>query len=91
MEAGSVFVNDWAKVYVGTEEGGLKRSGLGRLNGHAAIDDFIEYKHSALKPDLAGTLDSAGALRRQSETAPRWGVPIGGVAILSIIFTARLK
>ena len=54
LEAGSVFVNDWAKVYVGTEEGGLKRSGLGRLNGHAAIDDFIEYKHSALKPGLAG-------------------------------------
>ncbi|ATD67777.1 aldehyde dehydrogenase [Luteimonas chenhongjianii] len=54
LEAGSVFVNDWAKVYDGTEEGGFKQSGLGRLNGHAALDDFIEYKHIALKPGLAG-------------------------------------
>ncbi len=54
LEAGSVFVNDWAKVYDSTEEGGFKLSGLGRLNGHAALDDFIEYKHIALKPGLAG-------------------------------------
>lgn len=52
LEAGSVFVNDWATVYDGTEEGGFKQSGLGRLNGIAAIDDFIEYKHVALKPGL---------------------------------------
>ncbi len=54
LEAGSVFVNDWAKVYDSTEEGGFKLSGLGRLNGHTALDDFIEYKHIALKPGLAG-------------------------------------
>ena len=54
LEAGSVFVNDWAKVYDGTEEGGFKLSGLGRLNGHAALEDFIEYKHIALNPGLAG-------------------------------------
>lgn len=53
LEAGSVFVNDWAKVFDGTEEGGFKQSGLGRLNGHAAIEDFIEYKHIALKPGVA--------------------------------------
>ncbi len=53
LEVGSVFVNDWAKVYDSTEEGGFKLSGLGRLNGHAALDDFIEYKHIALKPGLA--------------------------------------
>lgn len=52
LEAGSVFVNDWAKVYDGTEEGGFKQSGLGRLNGVAAIEDFIEYKHIALKPGV---------------------------------------
>jgi betaine-aldehyde dehydrogenase len=52
LEAGSVFVNDWAKVYDGTEEGGFKQSGLGRLNGVAAIEDFIEYKQVALKPGL---------------------------------------
>lgn len=52
LEAGSVWVNDWAKVYDGTEEGGFKQSGLGRLNGLAALDDFIEHKHIALRPGL---------------------------------------
>ena len=52
LEAGTVWVNDWAKVYDNTEEGGFKQSGLGRLNGLAALEDFIEYKHIALKPGL---------------------------------------
>src|SRR5882762_10583868 len=47
LEVGSVWINDWAKVYDSTEEGGFKQSGLGRLNGLAALDDFIEYKHIA--------------------------------------------
>ena len=41
-------VIDWAKVYDEFEEGGYRQSGLGRLNGVAAIDDFIEYKHITL-------------------------------------------
>ncbi|MNI10606.1 Betaine aldehyde dehydrogenase [compost metagenome] len=53
LEAGSVWVNDWAKVYDNTEEGGFKQSGLGRLNGLAALEDFLELKHIALKPGLA--------------------------------------
>jgi betaine-aldehyde dehydrogenase len=52
LEVGSVWINDWAKVYDSTEEGGFKQSGLGRLNGLAALDDFIEYKHIALRPGL---------------------------------------
>lgn len=48
--AGSVWINDWAQVFDGTEEGGFKQSGLGRLNGLASFDDFIEYKHIALNP-----------------------------------------
>lgn len=52
VEAGTVWINDWAKVYDSTEEGGFKQSGLGRLNGLAALDDFIEYKHIALRPGL---------------------------------------
>src|SRR6202045_5389694 len=35
LEAGSVWINDSAKVYDSTEEGGFKQSGLGRLNGMA--------------------------------------------------------
>ncbi|QKH38039.1 aldehyde dehydrogenase family protein [Achromobacter pestifer] len=52
IDAGSVWINDWAKVYDNTEEGGFKQSGLGRLNGMAALEDFIEYKHIALKPGI---------------------------------------
>jgi acyl-CoA reductase-like NAD-dependent aldehyde dehydrogenase len=52
LEAGSVWINDWAKVYDSTEEGGFKQSGLGRLNGLAALEDFIEHKHIALNPGL---------------------------------------
>jgi acyl-CoA reductase-like NAD-dependent aldehyde dehydrogenase len=53
LDAGSVWINDWAKVYDNTEEGGFKQSGLGRLNGLAALEDFQEYKHIALKPGIA--------------------------------------
>jgi betaine-aldehyde dehydrogenase len=45
IAAGTIWINDWAVVYDDFEEGGFKQSGLGRLNGMAAIDDFIEYKH----------------------------------------------
>jgi betaine-aldehyde dehydrogenase len=44
LEAGTVWINNWAVVYDETEEGGFKQSGLGRLNGIASIDDFIDYK-----------------------------------------------
>lgn len=54
IDAGSVWINDWAKVYDSTEEGGFKQSGLGRLNGLAALDDFMEHKHIALRPGLQG-------------------------------------
>ncbi|HYZ56773.1 MAG TPA: aldehyde dehydrogenase family protein [Streptosporangiaceae bacterium] len=33
LQAGTVWVNDWAKVYDEFEEGGYKESGQGRLNG----------------------------------------------------------
>jgi betaine-aldehyde dehydrogenase len=52
LDAGTVWINDWAKVYDSTEDGGFKQSGLGRMDGLAVLDDFIEYKHIALKPGL---------------------------------------
>lgn len=52
VEAGSIWINEWAKVYDSTEEGGFKQSGLGRLNGLAALEDFLEHKHIALSPGL---------------------------------------
>jgi betaine-aldehyde dehydrogenase len=44
IEAGTVWINNWAVVYDETEEGGYKQSGVGRLNGVSALDDFIEYR-----------------------------------------------
>jgi len=53
IDAGTIWINDWAQVNDEFEEGGYKMSGLGRLNGLAAIHDFIDYKHIFHKP---GTL-----------------------------------
>ncbi len=48
VDAGTIWINDWAVIYDEFEEGGFKQSGLGRMNGLAAIDDFIEHKHITL-------------------------------------------
>ena len=50
-----MWVNDWAVVHDEFEEGGFKQSGRGRLNGLAAMEDFVEYKHIALNAQLAAT------------------------------------
>jgi len=55
IDAGTVWINDWAKVFDEFEEGGFKQSGLGRMNGLAVLEDFIEYKHIAWGP---GTISS---------------------------------
>jgi betaine-aldehyde dehydrogenase len=52
IDAGTVWINNWAVVYSETEEGGYKQSGLGRMNGVAAMDDFIEYKTVVHEIDL---------------------------------------
>ena len=44
IEAGTVWINNWAVVYEETEEGGYKQSSIGRLNGVSAINDFVEYR-----------------------------------------------
>jgi betaine-aldehyde dehydrogenase len=44
LESGNVSINSWANVAVEGEEGGFKSSGLSRLCGLAALDDFLEYK-----------------------------------------------
>ena len=53
IDAGTVWINNWAIVYDETEEGGYKQSGLGRLNGVSAIDDFVEYRTIIHEIDLA--------------------------------------
>ncbi|MCC8362633.1 aldehyde dehydrogenase family protein [Lysobacter sp. A6] len=49
LDVGTVWINDWALVHDALEEGGFKQSGLGRLNGLAALEDFVEYKHVAMR------------------------------------------
>jgi betaine-aldehyde dehydrogenase len=45
LQAGTVWINNWAQVNDEFEEGGFKFSGIGRLNGVSALQDFIELKH----------------------------------------------
>ena len=45
LRVGTVWINSWAQVNDEFEEGGFKFSGVGRLNGLAAMQEFIEYKH----------------------------------------------
>lgn len=44
IDAGLVSINDWVNFGTQFEIGGTKNSGLGRLGGLAAIDEFLEYK-----------------------------------------------
>ena len=53
IQAGTVWINNWAIVYDETEEGGYKQSGLGRLNGVSALHDFVEYRTIIHEVDLA--------------------------------------
>ena len=50
LQAGMVWINDWATLHDEFEEGGVKQSGRGRLRGQAGLDDFLEYKHIAFRP-----------------------------------------
>lgn len=53
LQAGTVWINEWAVVHDECEEGGFKQSGLGRLNGLAALDTFCEYKLVTLSAGAA--------------------------------------
>lgn len=54
IEAGTVWINDWAALFDQFEEGGYKASGVGRMRGLAVLDDFLEYKHISLGPGRVG-------------------------------------
>jgi acyl-CoA reductase-like NAD-dependent aldehyde dehydrogenase len=50
IQTGTVWINTYAQVFPQFEEGGYKQSGVGRLNGEAAMEAFLEYKHIAFTP-----------------------------------------
>jgi betaine-aldehyde dehydrogenase len=60
IDAGTVWINNWAVVYDETEEGGYKQSGLGRLNGVAAMDDFLEHRTIIHEVDLTPRSQNSG-------------------------------
>lgn len=45
IEAGTVWINAWAQILDQFEEGGFKKSGIGRLNGAGGQAEFQEVKH----------------------------------------------
>jgi acyl-CoA reductase-like NAD-dependent aldehyde dehydrogenase len=53
LDAGTVWINNHAVVHDQFEEGGFKDSGLGRLNGPGALDEFTEIKHVAYQVGVA--------------------------------------
>ena len=53
IEAGTVWINTYAQIFAQFEEGGYKQSGVGRLNGEAALEDFLEHKHISFNPGVA--------------------------------------
>ncbi|MFL5831986.1 MAG: aldehyde dehydrogenase family protein [Solirubrobacteraceae bacterium] len=63
LEAGTIWINDWAAMRDEFEEGGYKQSGRGRLRGLASLDDFVEYKHIVLQPGVAAASASMKGAR----------------------------
>ncbi|MET9491115.1 aldehyde dehydrogenase family protein [Nocardia sp. NPDC006630] len=45
IDAGTIWTNTWGVIHDQMEEGGFKHSGVGRLNGHRALEEFQELKH----------------------------------------------
>jgi betaine-aldehyde dehydrogenase len=52
IDAGTVWINNWAVIYDESEGGGYKQSGIGRLDGVAALDDFLEHRTIIHELDL---------------------------------------
>lgn len=45
LRRGTVWLNDHNKLFAEAETGGYRQSGLGRLHGYDALNDFTELKH----------------------------------------------
>ncbi len=56
LQAGTLWINTYAQIFPQFEEGGYKQSGMGRLNGEAALEDFLAYKHISFNPGIADSI-----------------------------------
>jgi betaine-aldehyde dehydrogenase len=53
IDAGTIWINDWAAFWSEFEDGVFRRSGNGRMDGQTAIDDFLEIKHIAFNSGVS--------------------------------------
>ena len=53
LQAGTVWVNTYRTVSVMAPFGGFKDSGIGRENGRAAIEDYLETKSIVIRPSTS--------------------------------------
>jgi len=49
LKSGTVWCNSHGKLLAEAETGGYRQSGLGRLHGVEALDDFLETKHTYIE------------------------------------------
>ncbi len=54
LRNGTVWINDHNKLFAEAETGGYRRSGLGRLHGYEALNDFLEIKHIYQRVGVVG-------------------------------------
>ena len=52
IEAGSIYVNQWFGGPMGAPFGGMKKSGIGRINGIEALDAYLQTKNVAVDLSL---------------------------------------
>jgi betaine-aldehyde dehydrogenase len=45
IEAGTVWINTYLRMFPEAESGGMKESGLGRSRGRSGIEEYMEIKH----------------------------------------------
>jgi betaine-aldehyde dehydrogenase len=52
IQAGSIWISTYAQIFPEFDEAGYKQSGIGNLNGEAALEVCLEYKHISFNPGL---------------------------------------
>jgi acyl-CoA reductase-like NAD-dependent aldehyde dehydrogenase len=67
VQAGTIWINDWAVIHDELEEGGFKRSGRGRLRGLAALEDLSRASFGRHRP--------VGSAMLNDTSVPDWTHP----------------
>ena len=73
IDAGTIWINDWAVFWGEFEDGAFKHSGDGRMDGQTAINDFLEIKPSRSTPE---SLLAQSEQFRCVESSAEVGIPL---------------